>query len=230
MKVVMKIISIIFFWGIIRYMFSIFRSYKSSRVNITLLNKLAELTYPKHFDKFETYFGLYLNDKENFISKYELILKDYNIDFSKSLTPLQILFVFGVSINAIYVYDTRKKTYKFEPEHFIENLLHENIKWITASKWREMNSLDKQNTFHFQINLLQTIDNDIQLIHKKILFFSEEIIYLCSDIDNYSSDIDEFSSDIDEFSSEKSFLAFTIVEESGFSEIIDLEPNIFHGI
>jgi len=113
MKFVMKMISTFFFVCIIGFIVAIFKSYKSSRVNIPLLYKLAVLTYPKHFDKFETYFELYLNDKENFISKYLFVLNDYNIDHSKSLTPIEILFVFGVSINAVYVYDTQNETDKF---------------------------------------------------------------------------------------------------------------------
>lgn len=202
MKPVMSIISTIFFGVIIGTAYQRFKTYKSNKVNVPHLLEIAKLLFPNTFDEFVSYLNLYLSDKEVFLLKYNYILKYYDPSHLKLLPPLHILYIFSESIKAVYFYDTVNDKNELNPELFIENLLNEKINWATTTTLREMVSIEEQDNREFIIKLFQTIDNDIQLLHKKMLFF-------------------DFGFDV---------FAFTIVDEEIFSKLLELSPDYFHGV
>lgn len=130
--------------------------------------RVFETINPDLNSEFNSFFGLYSENKKTFYNKYKSILKSYDFFEFENLKPIELFYVFCDSRKLLSIIDWRGEENDKEIEQFIENLLKTEIIWSNTIELRRKKQSSKDKDFVKM--LFQTIQKDISKLNLKILF------------------------------------------------------------
>lgn len=128
---------------------------------------IGELLFAECKKEFKEFYNLYLTNKKQLDSKYQLNLRDSDAD----LKPIEILQLFGDYKQKVGFIDWKGEENINEVEEFIERSIGKKLVWKNAISLRAFVEEDNQNDGKFIIELFHAIDKDLQSINYRLLFF-----------------------------------------------------------
>lgn len=175
------------------------RSHKNIKSSLKTNDKefidIGTILFPEQKIDFESYYNTFLNDKKRFLTENEELLKDYeNFEFDK-LKPLEILFIFGDSKSQLLLTDWRGEENEREIENFIERKLRIETDWKNVNGIRKCVDEESQRDGEFLIDLLKTIDKDLEPLNKRLIFLElgwDSYVYTVVDQHSYKTIIHKF--------------------------------------
>lgn len=128
---------------------------------------IGELLFPNSKKEFQEFYNLYLTDKKQLNTKYQLNLQDNNAEYK----PIEIVHAFGDHKQKVGVIDWKGEENINEVEEFIERCIDRKIVWKNTISLRASVDESKQNDGKFILKLFRAIDEDLQTINYSLLFF-----------------------------------------------------------
>jgi len=150
------------------------QAFRNKKVNLLPNNsdllEAGQLLFPELKSDFEVFYNKYLTDKTTFLTDNEEILEDYdNFELDK-LKPIEVIYIFGDSKERLWMTDWRGEENEREIEQFIESKLKIKTDWTNVNVLRNGADEEKQRDGEFIIDLLKTIDKDLETLNKKLIF------------------------------------------------------------
>ena len=181
------------------------QAFRNKKGNFLIKNsdllEAGQLLFPNLKTDFEKFYNPFLNDKKTFISENEELLEDYdNFELDK-LKAIEVIYIFGDSKQKVWMTDWKGEENEREIENFLENKLQIKTDWTNVNELRKSANKEKQRDGKFIIDLLKTIDKDLELINKRMIFFD-------LGWDSY---------------------VFTVVDQTSQKTITDKFGTLFHG-
>ena len=175
------------------------RSYNNSKLSVKATDKelidIGAMLFPKLKTDFETFINTYLKDKKRFIIENEELLEDYeNFELDK-LNPIQVIYIFGDSKGKLLMTDWRGEENEREIENFLEYQLQIKTDWKNVTDIRKGLEEEKQRDGLFIIDLLKTIDKDLETLNKRLIFLNlgwDAYVYTVIDQVSYKNITDKF--------------------------------------
>jgi hypothetical protein len=131
---------------------------------------VGKILFPDAIQAWETFYGSFISDRKIFISQNSQLLSSYdNFDLS-NLKPIEVLYIFGDSKGLITVTDWRGEENENEIEESLNKVLKQNYTWTNALKTREGLKENQQRDGKFVIELLKSIDKDLQTTGHRLIF------------------------------------------------------------
>ena len=144
---------------------------------------------------FENFFQTFLKDKIAFLKENEELLENYdNFDLSK-LKPIEVIYIFGDSKEKLWMTDWHGEENEKEIENFLEEKLQIKTDWKNVNEIREGVNEERQRDGKFIIDLLKTIDKDLQPLNKRLVFLDlgwDAYVYTVVDQFSYENITDKF--------------------------------------
>jgi hypothetical protein len=192
----MKYIVIAIFTIIIVGALQAFRSKKGNFLfsNSDLL-EAGQLLFPNLKTDFEVFFISYLNDKKTFLAENEELLEEYdNFELDK-LKAIEVIYIFGDSKEKLWMTDWRGEENEREIENFLENKLQIKTNWTKVNELRNAADEETQRDGIFIMELLKTIDKDLEPINKRLIFIDlgwDAYVYTVVDRTTFTTISDKF--------------------------------------
>lgn len=170
---------------------------RQSKTGVNDSLKIGQLLYPENYKDYETWINSYTKDKKKFIAENQELLKRYdNFEIDKIKT-IEVIYIFGDSKQKICLTDWRGEENEREIEYFCEHNLNINIDWKNVKELRKIVDNRKYSDGKFAINLLKTIDKDLDQLDKRLVFFNlgwDAYIFTVVDRISHKTITDNFSS------------------------------------
>ncbi|MCH7403921.1 hypothetical protein ACFOUP_04510 [Belliella kenyensis] len=167
----------------------------SVKTNDKELIDIGALLFPEVKTYFETFFNTFLNDNKRFLTENEELLEDYdNLQLDK-LTPIEVIYIFGDSKEKLWMTDWRGEENEREIENFLEDNLQIKTDWKNVNEIRKGFDEEKQSDGKFIIDLLKTIDRDLESINKRLIFLDlgwDAYVYTAIDQVSFETITDNF--------------------------------------
>ena len=175
------------------------RSYNNSKLSVKATDKelidIGAMLFPKLKTDFETFINTFLKDKKRFIIENEELLEDYeNFELDK-LNPIEVIYIFGDSKGKLLMTDWRGEENEREIENFLEYQLQIKTDWKNVTDIRKGLEEEKQRDGVFIIDLLKTIDKDLETLSKRLIFLNlgwDAYVYTVIDQVSYKNITDKF--------------------------------------
>ena len=175
------------------------RSYNNKKLPVKTnkeeLIDIGTILFPEFKTYFQTFFNTFLNDKKRFLTENEQLLEDYdNFELDK-LTPIEVIYIFGDSKGKLWMTDWRGEENEREIENFLEDKLQIKTDWKNVNKIREGVDEEKQRDGKFIIDLLKTIDKDLEPLNKRLIFLDlgwDAYVYTVIDPVSYKTITNKF--------------------------------------
>jgi hypothetical protein len=180
------------------------RNRKNALLTKTSQNELIDIghyLFYEFFSEYKTFINSYLKDKKAFFSENKDLLSNYDNFEMDKLRPLEAIYIFGDSKQKLYFTDWRGEENHREIEDFLEDNLQLNNDWRNVNELRKGVEEVKQKDEEFTIELLKTIDKDLEALNKRLVF-------LDLDWDGY---------------------VYTVVDQITYKTITDKFGTLFHG-
>lgn len=192
MKYIVIVILTIIIVGIIQ----VFQNKKGNLlINNTDLLEAGQLLFPALKTDFEILFKSFLKDKKTFLIDNQELLENYdNFELDK-LKSIEVIYIFGDSKKKLWMTDWRGEENEREIENFIENKLKIKSDWTKTIELRKGYDKEKQRDGKFIIDLLKTIDKDLDTLSKKLIFLDlgwDAYVYTVVDQDSFKTITDKF--------------------------------------
>jgi hypothetical protein len=139
---------------------------KLKRIN-KKFSSVFEIINPDLNSEFNSFFGLYFENKKTFYNQYKSILKNYDFFDFENLKPIELFYIFCDSRKLLSIIDWRGEENDKEIERFIENLHKTEIIWSNTIELRREEQSSKDSDYIKM--LFQTIQKDISILNLKIL-------------------------------------------------------------
>jgi hypothetical protein len=178
------------------------QAFRKKKGNRSSLLDIGKLLFSNDKEGFDSFYNLYLSDKAKFLSENDEFLQEYDHFDLQKLKPIEVLYLFGNAKELLCMTDWRGEENEQEIETFIDHLLTQKHTWTNTSNLRVGTDEDKQRDGKFIIDLLKSIDKDLQTINQRLVFFD-------LGWDAY---------------------VYTTVDSNTFREVISTSPNEFHGV
>jgi hypothetical protein len=150
------------------------RSYKESRLSVKInddeLFEIGTILFPEFKIDFKTFFDTFQKDRKGFLVEFEKLLDKYdNLELNK-LKPIEFVYIFGDSKGKLSTTDWRGEENEREIEYYIENKLQIKTNWYNVNEIRKGVDQETQRDGKFIIELLKTIDKDLEPLNKRLVF------------------------------------------------------------
>lgn len=166
------------------------------------LIQVGQLLYSELSNDYLNFMKSYLKDKKSFLIENKKLLKGYsNFELDK-LHPIEAIYIFGNIKEQLWVTDWRGEENEKEIENFIEDKLKIKSEWTSTNELRTGAIETKKSDGEFIIDILKTIDKDLETLNKRLIFFNL----------NWDAYV------------------YTVVDQSSHKIIIDKFGTLFHGI
>jgi hypothetical protein len=173
---------------------------KSSKDNSFFENQIdlleaGQLLFPNIKTEFIQFFNLFLADKNNFLSEKKELLEGYSNFELEKIKAIEVIYIFGDSNGLLWITDWTGEENEREIENFLETKLKIKSDWTNANDLREEVNEEKQRDEKFIIDLLKTIDKDLEPLNKKLIFFDlswDAYVYTVVDQTSSMTIIDNF--------------------------------------
>lgn len=145
--------------------------------------------------EYETFINSYHKDKNKFLSENEDLLSNYDNFELKRLKPIELIYIFGDSNQKLCLTDWRGEENEKEIENFLDDKLRVKNDWKNVNEIRKGFDKEKQRDGEFIIDLLKTIDKDLETLNKRLIFFDlgwDAYIYTVVDKASYKTITDKF--------------------------------------
>ncbi len=167
----------------------------SFSVNQIELLEFGQLLFPIHKNEFQNFFNSFISDKKRFLTENEELLKNYdNFELDK-LKAIEAIYVFGDSKEQLWLTDWRGEENEREIENFLENKLQIKADWTNLNKLKSGVDQEKQRDGKFIIDVLKTVDKDLELMNKRIIFLDlgwDAYVYTVVDQSSFKTISDKF--------------------------------------
>ena len=164
-------------------------------INNSDLLEAGQLLFPGLKTDFETFFNTFLKDKKRFLTENEELLEDYdNFELDK-LKPIEVIYIFGDSKGKLWMTDWRGEENEREIENFLEDKLQIKTDWKNVNEIRKGVDDERQRDGKFIIDLLKTIDKDLEPLNKRLIFLDlgwDAYVYSVVDQVSYKTITDKF--------------------------------------
>lgn len=164
-------------------------------MNNTDLLEAGQLLFPELKTDFEFFFNSFLKDKKTFLADNQELLEEYdNFELDK-LKPIEVIYIFGDSKEKLWMTDWRGEENEKEIEIFLENKLQIKTDWRNVNEIRKGADEEKQRDGEFIIDLLKTIDKDLEILNKRLIFLDlgwDAYVYTVVDQSSNKTIIDKF--------------------------------------
>ena len=144
---------------------------------------------------FENFFMTFLKDKKAFLKENEKLLEEYdNFELSK-IKPIEVIYIFGDSKEKLWMTDWRGEENEKETEKFLEDKLQIMTDWRNVNEIRKGVDEERQRDGKFIIDLLKTIDKDLEPLNKRLIFLNlgwDAYVYTVVDQFSYKTITDKF--------------------------------------
>ncbi|PZX45988.1 DUF6630 family protein [Algoriphagus chordae] len=176
------------------------RSYKDSKLSSKTndeggLIDIGTMLFSGHKTDFEIFFNTFLKDKNTFLTENEVFLEDYdNFELDK-LKPIEVIYIFGDSKGKLWMTDWRGEENGREIENFLEDKLQIKTDWQNVNEIRKGVDEERQRDGKFIIDLLKTIDKDLETLNKRLIFLDlgwDAYVYTVVDQLSYKAITDKF--------------------------------------
>ena len=161
------------------------------------LIQIGQFLFSELSNDYTTFMKSYLKDKKSFLIEYKNLLKEYdNFDMDK-LKPIEILYIYGDSKRKLWVTDWSGEENEREIEQFFEDKLQIKTDWKNVTDLRKSVEEEKHRDGKFIIDLLKTIDKDLEALNKRLIFINlgwDAYIYTPIDQASYKTISDNFGS------------------------------------
>lgn len=167
----------------------------SSKTNYEGLIDIGTILFSGLKTDFETFFNTFLKDKKTFLTENEVLLEDYdNFELDK-LKPIEVIYIFGDSKRKLWMTDWRGEENESEIENFLEDKLQVKTDWKNVKEIRKGVDEEKQRDGNFIIDLLKTIDKDLEPLNKRLIFLDlgwDAYVYTVVDQVSFKTITDKF--------------------------------------
>jgi hypothetical protein len=164
-------------------------------INNTDLLQAGQLLFPELKTDFELFFNSFLKDKKIFLADNQELLEDYdNFELDK-LKPIEVIYIFGDSKEKLWMTDWRGEENEKEIENFFEDKLKIKTDWRNVNEIRKGVDEERQRDGKFIIDLLKTIDKDLETLNKRLVFLDlgwDAYVYTVVDQVSYNTITDKF--------------------------------------
>lgn len=164
-------------------------------INNTDLLEAGQLLFPELKTDFEIFFNSFLKDKKIFLTDNQELLEDYdNFELDK-LKPIEVIYIFGDSKKKLWMTDWRGEENEKEIENFFEDKLKIKTDWRNVNEIRKGVDEERQRDGKFIIDLLKTIDKDLETLNKRLIFLDlgwDAYVYTVVDQVSYKTITDKF--------------------------------------
>ena len=164
-------------------------------VNSTDLLETGQLLFPELKTDFEFFFNSFLNDKKTFLGDNQELLENYdNFELDK-LKPIEVIYIFGDCKEKLWMTDWRGEENEKEIENFLEDKLKIKTDWRNVNEIRKGVDEKRQRDGKFIIDLLKTIDKDLETLNKRLIFLDlgwDAYVYTVVDQVSYKTITDKF--------------------------------------
>lgn len=175
------------------------RSNNDSKLSVKTNDKelfdIGAILFPELITDFETFFNTFLKDKKRFTTKNRELLEDYgNFELDK-LNPIEVIYIFGDSKGKLLTTDWRGEENEREIENFLEDKLQIKTDWKNVNEIRKGVDEEIQRDGKFIIDLLKTIDKDLEPLNKRLFFLDlgwDAYVYTVINQDSYKTITDKF--------------------------------------
>lgn len=144
---------------------------------------------------FAAFFYSFLKDKKTFLVKNKELLAEYdNFELDK-LKAIEVIYIFGDSKQKLYLTDWRGEENEREIVNFLEDKLQIKSDWKNVNELRKGADEERQRDGEFIVDLLKTIDKDLEPINKRLIFFDlgwDAYVYTVVDQTSYKAITDKF--------------------------------------
>ncbi|REH00761.1 DUF6630 family protein [Flavobacterium aquicola] len=167
----------------------------SVKSNDKELIEIGTIIFPELKTDFETFFNTFLKDKKRFITENKELLEDYDNFKLGKLNPIEVIYIFGDSKEKLLMTDWHGEENEREIENFLENKLQIKTDLKNVNEIRKGVDKEKQRDGKFIIDLLKTIDKDLELLNKKLIFLDldwDAYVYTVIDQVSYKTITDKF--------------------------------------
>ncbi len=159
--------------------------------------QIGKLLFQDYLDEFESYFNLYLHEKEEFIRRYSVMLLKNNEDAKlKDISPLEVIYAFADNKGIVHITDWRGEENENENQEFIDTRVSNKPGWINVNTLRKGVDGRKQRDDKFTIDLLKAIDKDLLELNRKLVFFNlgwDAYVYTVVDLVDFQAILNKFS-------------------------------------
>ncbi len=159
--------------------------------------QIGKLLFQDYLDEFESYFNLYLHEKEEFIRRYSVMLLKNNEDAKlKDISPLEVIYAFADNKGIVHITDWRGEENENEIQDFIDRRVSSKPTWTNVDILRRGVDAEKQRDDKFIIHLLKGIDKDLIELNKKLVFFNlgwDAYVYTVVDLVAFKAILNKFS-------------------------------------
>jgi hypothetical protein len=159
------------------------------------LGEAGELLFPNHKTEFQKFFNTFLSDKKTFLTGYAELLEEYDNFELEKLNAIEVIYIYGDSEGLLWLTDWKGEENEREIENFLETKLQIKSDWTNVNKLREQVDLEKQRDGEFIIDLLNTIDKDLEPLNRRLVFFDlgwDAYVYTVVDRNSFRTITDKF--------------------------------------
>lgn len=156
---------------------------------------IGTLLFPELKTYFETFFNTFLNNKKRFLTENKQLLEDYDNFQLDKLTPLEVIYIFGDSKEKLWMTDWRGEENEREIQNFLEDKLQIKTDWKNVNEIRKEVDEEKQKDGKIILDLLKTIDKDLEALNKRLIFLDlswDAYVFTVVDQVSYKSITDNF--------------------------------------
>jgi hypothetical protein len=165
------------------------RSYKESRLSVKInddeLFEIGTILFPEFKIDFKTFFDTFQKDRKGFLVEFEM----------NKLKPIEFVYIFGDSKGKLSTTDWRGEENEREIEYYIENKLQIKTNWYNVNEIRKGVDQETQRDGKFIIELLKTIDKDLEPLNKRLVLLDlgwDAYVYTVIDQVSYQTITDKF--------------------------------------
>jgi hypothetical protein len=159
--------------------------------------QMGKLLFQDYQNEFESYYNLYLREKEEFIRRYRVMLLKNNKDAKlKDISPLEVIYAFADDKGIVHVTDWRGEENEEEIQEFIDRRVSNKSTWTNVNTLRRGVDAEKQRDDKFIIHLLKAIDKDLIELNRKLVFFNlgwDAYVYAVVDPVAFKTILNKFS-------------------------------------
>ncbi|WP_143785980.1 DUF6630 family protein [Ohtaekwangia koreensis] len=159
--------------------------------------QIGKLLFQDYLDEFESYFNLYLHEKEEFIRRYSVMLLKNNEDAKlKDISPLEVIYAFADNKGIVHITDWRGEENENEIQDFIDTRVLNKPSWTNVDTLRRGVDGEKQRDDKFTIDLLKAVDKDLLELNRKLIFFNlgwDAYVYTAVDLVAFQAILNKFS-------------------------------------
>lgn len=142
---------------------------------------VGKLLFENYELEFNKYYSLYLKDKIAFCKKYKRVLNKVSVGL-EDLKHVDVLYAFASDKKLTQIINASCEENEFGIEEAIEKLLETKVSLLNTQSLRALPRREGEEEYEFVIEILKSIDKDLQNINMRLLFLDsvrDNHIVLC---------------------------------------------------